>query len=381
MGKNIDDDPFVNPDALKDDKSLIDALKESEGMRWPGIFFLMGLTLAIGLIVGFFILQNNGYLELELARLATVDEFPPNPIPLGQEQIETNDGQFTEWYVTNELSEKYPVFIDADYHPQTGRVFLVANDQNLYWIDSDRTGIYFEDIGTRLGSTTASISAVKVVDQDRLILITKFVDPPIVIYNVKNNRVEQRFGTMSENGEPGTFDRIDEKGLEVGPDGSYYLMNYFQRDDAYLDEIIVFNSEGQYVKEIPFEKGIEDFAIRQDGHIFVIQDFETLFQLDQDGNVVGQIERDAFRFVNDMAFDEDGNLFLAKPFDSWFVEIQPDQEFGFISSESVEFGADSWDLGQASFIRNMTFMPNENQFLIIDGNYKFQRLFVFEPNR
>ena len=49
---NRDEDPFIDPSNLKgegvDPAELIETLKKSDGIRWPGVIFLMLLTLEIG---------------------------------------------------------------------------------------------------------------------------------------------------------------------------------------------------------------------------------------------------------------------------------------------------------------------------------------------
>ncbi|MEM9776498.1 MAG: hypothetical protein AAF902_18110 [Chloroflexota bacterium] len=251
----------------------------------------------------------------------------------------------------------------------------------VYWIDSERTGIFYEDIGARLGLMSVVIDLVEVLDSDRLVLATRLTDTPIFIYNISTNRIERRFGIQSDYNEIGTTDRIDENSFDVGPDGILYWVNTYQEDQTYLEEIQLFDAEGNFVKEIQFGHNIQALTVRKDGHLFIITDRDVLQEFDADGNLMSELERDPFRTVNDMAFGNSGSLYLAKSFGEWFMEVQPDQEFGFISEEAGEFGLESWDLGETSFVRKMVVLPNEYQFVFIDGSYRHQRLFLFEPNR
>ncbi|MEM9777648.1 MAG: hypothetical protein AAF902_23930 [Chloroflexota bacterium] len=139
MNKKIDQDPFSNPNLLKNDDTLIETLKKSDGVRWPGAFFLMGLTLFVGLTAGlsfiwllFFANDKRTELMIEFPIVEHSDEMPPNPIPLGGTELETAEGKFTEWYLTTEKYSNYPIFSDAVYHPATGRIYLVADNHYLY---------------------------------------------------------------------------------------------------------------------------------------------------------------------------------------------------------------------------------------------------------
>lgn len=400
------EDPFIDPSNLKDDEKidpgeLIESLKKSDGVRWPGALFLMFLTLAVGFglaMLIFFIRPeaapptdpDSGPTVSERTDPPEADDPENNPpiivddempatIPLGGQQLINGDGTFIEWYSRQEEADLdiFPRFVDLTWHPGTERIYLVAHDKNLYWIDSSRTQIEHIDLSLRLGESLPWLDKVAVIDQDRLLLQMGNNEQPFVIYNLKNNRVEKRFGKKSESGELGTFFSIQDIG--VSPNGTIYLHNRYKKADEFFDQMQVFDSQGEPIHVFPLtEKFADAFAIHSDGSIWVMGGYRGLYQYDLDGALLDAIESDNFDHVADMAIDKEGNLFFVRAFDAWLIEFQQDEQFGQIYGPAHEFTSETWDLGQVTHPQAFIRMPSGDEFVILDGTY-FQRIFLFQP--
>ncbi len=405
---NSNDDSFIDPSSLKGDRGepidpaeFIETIKKSEGVRWPGALFLMGITLLIGLGLGAIFLRNNDTpavvidgpeinipdinvpnIEIPDIDLPTLgeDAVLDSPIPLIGRQLIQPEGTFTEWYVRKADTnlDLHPRFVDLTWHPGTERIYLVARDKNLYWIDSSREQIEFKDISLQVGESLPWFEAVVPIDQDRILLLMSHTEEPIIIYNVKTDRVEKRFGQEGENGELGTFDQIQE--VKTSPNGTIYILNRYRLNDEWTDQIQVFSSEGEPILEFPLlERFADTFGIEPDGSIFVFAGYRQLFEHDLDGDLLQTIERDTFDYAEDMVFDRDGSLYFVRTFDAWLVEFQPDGEFGDIYSPAHDFDAEVWDLGEVKDPNALVLMPAGDEFVILDG-FDFQRIFLFQPN-
>ena len=117
------DDSFIDPSSLKGDSDkpldpaeLIETLKQSEGIRWPGAIFLMALTLLIGFGLAYLLLFSRSDTDtvsetdpIEEPGITQPINAPPNApiiieeepqtqIPLIGQQLINGSGTFTEWY-------------------------------------------------------------------------------------------------------------------------------------------------------------------------------------------------------------------------------------------------------------------------------------------
>ncbi len=391
---------YQDPSSLKEkdenfDENLIETLKKSEGVRWPGALMLMGVTLLVGLALGALFLRNSDAptividgpeitvpdIDIPDIELPIIGEESVSlePIPLIGKQIIELEGTFTEWYVREADTDldQNPRFVDLAWHAGTERIYLVARDKNIYWIDSSRSQIEFKDISLQVGESLPWFETVVPIDQDRILLLMDLTDEPFIIYNLKTNQVEKRFGTESENGELGTFDQIEE--VKTSSNGTIYVLNRFKENDEWTDQIQVFSSEGEPILVFPLVKRFADtFAIEPDGSIFVLGGYQELFEHDLDGDLLDSIERDTFNHAEDMMFDRDGSMYFVRAFDAWLVEFKADGQFGQIYAPAHDFDAEVWDLGEVSDPKSLVIMPSGDEFVILDG-FDFQRIFLFQP--
>lgn len=376
---------------------LIETLKQSEGVRWPGAIFLMALTLLIGFGLAYLLLFSRSDTDtvsetdpIEEPGITQpineppnvpiiIEEEPQTQIPLIGQQLINGSGTFTEWYTRDAETDTdlYPRFVDLAWHPGTERIYLAAHDKNLYWIDSSRTHIESMDISLQIGESLPFLDKIATLDQDRLLLLMSNNDQPFVIYNIKTNRVEKRFGAKSDYGELGTFDQI--QNIDTAPNGTIYVHNRYEDDGEWADQMQVFDAQGNPIHFFPLAERFADaFAIDAEGTIVVIGGYNTLYEYDLDGALLGSTERDNFQHTSDMGFDAEDNLYFVRAFEAWLIELQPDGQFGRIYGPAHNFDAEKWDLGQVRNPAALIAMSNGQEFVLIDG-FDQQRVFLFEP--
>lgn len=401
------DDSYIDPTNLKEDEKridpaeLIDTLKQSEGVRWPGALMLMGVTLVIGLGLGAMLLRNNDEPivtidgpEITLSEIDIPDIGLPEVggdsviesapyYELSNKTVETIEGTFTEWFLYRG-EDDLPNFWDYAWHPESDIIYLVAHDENIYWIGPERDKIEYRDISLRLGESLPWLQSVAILDEERLLLFMDHSDVPLVIYNVVTDRVEKRISDDSNTSGSRQINLLGDQGIIKGLNGKFYLINTYSVADAdggtaYADEIHIYDDTGEQLQVIQVDRGAESLTVDQNGHIFLIGGYGSLYEYDSEGNLIIEIERDLINYSTDMVVNREGQIYFVRSYDSWFIEIQPNREFGAISQPTLDFEVAKWDLGEVRSPLVMVKNPNAEEFLILDGDYDFKRLFLFTP--
>lgn len=392
-----EDNPFIDPSRLKEAEKESDGEiiypdqphKERRSIKWPAALLLMLTTLIIGIAAGIFLItlpdtvapiETTDFGEnrsLNEPLIAIEESAGERPIPLTLHQESTSEGQFTEWYLNRDRDDEAPHFFDATWHPGTERVYMVAHDTNLYWVGSGEKEIEFVDLSLRLGISLPFLDSIATLDSDRLVLQMDNNEPPLVVYNIKENRVEARFGTKSEDGTLGTYDLIADRGIAAGPDGKIYLLNSYKKGDEWHDQVQVFSGAGEPLQVIEVVRGADTIAVNADGELYVNQ-FNGIDIYDKDGEFKRTLNLDIFSYAEDMTFSAQGNLYVVGPFDAWLAEVEANGELGRIFP-AAEYDNPGRSLGEVSQPRTLIAYPDGQRFLIIDGLYDLQRIFLFEP--
>ena len=393
-----EENPFIDPSRLKEAEKGKDSDfdypeppdKERRSIKWPAAIGLMLTTLILGVALGIFFItwpktaapldpltDIGENISLNEPLFSSEETGGEQPIPLSLLQTSTDEGLFTEWYLNPDRDEDAPHFFDATWHPGTERVYMVAHDTNLYWIDSGEKEIEFVDLSLRLGVSLPFLDSITTLDADRLVLQMDNNEPPLIVYNIKTDRVEARFGTEAEDGALGTYDLIADRGLATGPDGKIYMLNSYKKGDEWHDQVQVFDSAGKPLQVIEVERGADTIAVNAEGQLYVNQ-FDGIDIYDKDGEFSRTLNLDIFSYADDMMFDAQGHLYVVGPFDGWLTEVEASGELGRIFP-AAEYDNPGRSLGEVSQPRTIIAYPDGRRFLIIDGLYDLQRIFLFEP--
>ncbi len=314
---------------------------------------------------------------------APINEAAAFPVALDTTQVEIPEGTVTEWLAGIPENDEIPWFRDMAWHAGTGRVYLVASSDQLYIIDPVTQMIDVRDLGLRLGSSSIYLDLVASYDDERLVLFNDNSDNEVIVYNVVRDRVEQTFGGRDETGAPGTLYLVSEQGLAVGVDKTIYLHHTITSDDGddgYVDQIEVFSPTGAYVRSIPVERGSDVVSVGPDGLLYTTG-YGAINQYDPAGHLAASQERDTFRHVRDLQFDMSGNYYVTHGFEFWFAQVQSDGQLGEIYGPAVDLMADYWPLGQFRRPEALIVLPEANTFLLLDGDYAFQRIVKLELNK
>ena len=248
----------------------------------------------------------TGVGEVEAEIITPTEEAPsegePPPLPVGE--ITMPDS--TLWRVSEEsLGIELGTFGD-----------VVASNDGKIFVPDNRIGILVFDVDGNLLETIEHESLqnpvdVKIGPDDNLYVADYFADAVLIF--TQEGEFLSKFGE-SGNG-TGQFGTFGPKALAVCPDGTIYTLddNRDENDDPF-QRLIMFTLEGEFLGEKMIDEGFPvGMDCGPDGFLYVVNYFGHHIQKrDRDGNVIDEVGGEALKDVSPqyLAFDQNGYIYL-----------------------------------------------------------------------
>ena len=204
-----------------------------------------------------------------------------------------------------------------------GRIYVPDNSIGVLIFDADGN-----QIDTIEHEELINPKDVKIGPDGNLYIADSFADS-VLIFSPEGELLSS-FGE-SGNG-TGQFGTFGPKALAVGPDNTIYALDDNRdEDDNPFVRILIFSKEGDYLSEVPIDEGFPvgmDFG--PDGYLYVVNYFGYHLQKrDAQGNIVAEIGEEALKGTDPqyVDFDDAGNIYVTVWDEPGVVMLDPEGNF------------------------------------------------------
>jgi len=251
--------------------------------------------------------QEDGDESLEVATPTEAPtETPTNTSPAATPAGEIQIPEGTLWRVSEDsLGIEFGTFGDIAVSAD-GRIYVPDNGNGIFIFDSDGN-----QLDLIAHDNLRNPVDVKIGPNGNLYVADSFADA-ILIFTPDGDFIS-RFGE-SGNG-PGQFGSFGPKALAVCPDGTIYALDDNRDDngDPFV-RLITFTLDGTYLGEVLINDGFPvGMDCGPDGYLYMVNYFgHNIQKIDRDGSLIREIGYDALAGTSPqyLAFDQSGWIYL-----------------------------------------------------------------------
>jgi DNA-binding beta-propeller fold protein YncE len=248
------------------------------------------------------------------------DEAPSVQVPVGD--ITMPDGLL--WFVNEDNSGiNFGTFGDISVSDD-GRVYVPDNGNGIFVYDMDGKQLDLIDYEDRVNPVDVKIGP------DGNLYVADWGADGIFILSQDGDLISS-FGERGN--DTGQFGAFGPKALAVGPDNTIFALDDNRdADDNPFMRIMMFSKDGKYLGEIPVEDG--QFPVGMDfgpdGYLYIVNYFgNNLLKFDGEGNFIGELGADALESSDPqyVDFDNAGLIYLTVWREPGVVVLDPAGNF------------------------------------------------------
>jgi len=193
---------------------------------------------------------------------------------------------------------------------------MAASVDGLIFVPDNRIGVLVFDVdGNRIDTIEheeiINPKDIKIGPKGNLYIADDFADS-VLIFSPEGEFIS-KFGE-SGNG-PGQFGSFGPKAIAVGLDNTIYALDDNRDEDNNpFVRILIFSKVGDYISEVPIEEGFPvGMDVGPDGYLYVVNYFGYHLQKrDAQGNIVAEIGNEALNGTDPqyIDFDDAGNIYV-----------------------------------------------------------------------
>jgi hypothetical protein len=193
---------------------------------------------------------------------------------------------------------------------------MAASTDGRIYIPDNRIGVLVFDVDGNQVDTIEhdefmNPKDIKIGPDGNLYIADYFADS-VLIFSPEGEFIS-KFGE-SGNG-PGQFGKFGPKAIAVGLDNTIYALDDNRdEDDNPFVRILIFSKDGDYLSEVPIDDGFPvGMDVGPDGYLYVVNYFGYHLQKrDAQGNIVAEIGNEALKGTDPqyVDFDDAGNIYI-----------------------------------------------------------------------
>ena len=249
---------------------------------------------------------------------------------------------------------------------------MAVSDNGWIYVPDNSRGIFIFDIDGNLLDLIEHDELQNPVDvkigPDGNIYVADYFSDAILIFTPDGEFIS-KFGE-SGNG-PGQFGAFGPKALAVCPDNTIYTLddNRDENDDPFV-RLIMFTLDGEYLGEILIDEGFPiGMDCGPDGYLYVVNYFgHNIQKRDTDGNIVAEIGGDALQGMSPqyLTFDEAGYIYLIVQDEVGVVILDPAGNFMGRFGYEEDYDVTPWPDGAMNQPKGISVMADGSRIFFAD---------------